>query len=48
MYNSVKKKKSVKILGIHFSWIRKLKMKRTLLSLLKKLRMFSKFGEQEA
>ena len=41
-------KNSVKILGIHFFFIiRKLKVKRTLLSLLKKLRMFSKFGKQE-
>ena len=40
-------KNSIKILGIHFSYNKKIKMKRTLLSLLKKLRMFSKFGKQE-
>ena len=37
-------KNSVKILVI-FLTIKKLKMRRTLLSLLKKLRMFSRFGE---
>ena len=40
-------KNSVKFLGIHFSYNKQIKMKRTLLSLLKKLRMFSKFGKQE-
>ena len=39
------RKNSMKILGIHFSYNKKLKIKRTLLSLLKKLRMFFKFGE---
>ena len=39
-------KNSVKILGIHFSYNKKIENeKKTLLSLLKKLRMFSKFGE---
>ena len=38
---------SVKTLGILFLIIRKPKMKRTLLSLLKKSRMFPKFGKQE-
>ena len=40
-------KNSVKILGIHFSHNKKIEKKRTLLSLLKKVRMFSKFGKQE-
>ena len=34
-----------KILGIHFSYNRKIEMKRILLSLLKKLRMFLKLGD---
>ena len=41
-------KNSVKILGIHFSYNKKIENEENfILSLLKKLRMFSKFGRQE-
>ena len=41
-------KNLVKILGIHFSYNKKIENEENfILSLLKKLRMFSKFGRQE-
>ena len=38
---------SVKILGIHFSYNKKIENTENFIKLIKKLRMFLKFGEQE-
>ena len=40
-------KNSVKILGIHFFYNKKIENEENFIKLIKKLRMFSKFGEQE-
>ena len=41
------KKNSVRILGIHFSYNKKLENGENFINLIKKLRMFLKFGEYE-
>ena len=40
-------KNSVKILGIHFSYNKKIENEENFIKLIKKLRMFLKFGEKE-
>ena len=40
-------KNSVKIIGIHFSYNKKIKNEENFIKLIKKLRMFLKFGEKE-
>ena len=40
-------KNSVKIIGIHFSYNKKIKNEENFIKLIKKLRMFLKFGEKK-
>ena len=40
-------KNSVKIIGIHFSYNKKIENEENFIKLIKKLRMFLKFGEKE-